>query len=139
MCYHPPDLPRCCQSPFLLSHQPLLLLILLLRLLMFLPLFFACDETAVMADKNVLSSSEDTQFDDSEAPNTTSPNAFSIILHPLYPDILRFMPIYPYTYTSAHPHSKSPHPYTFPYTFIHALRSCIYQRTPYTLTPLIHP
>jgi hypothetical protein len=67
---------------FSLPAPPRILLLLLLRLLPFLLLYLACDETAVMADINVLSSSEDTQFDDSEALYTTIPHLIPYLLFP---------------------------------------------------------
>jgi hypothetical protein len=60
-------------SHCILPDHLMILYLLLLLLLLFL-LHLAYDETAVMADKNVLSSNEDTQFDDSEAPYLILPN-----------------------------------------------------------------
>ena len=74
----------------------LMILYLLPLLLLLLLLHLAYDETAVMADKNVLSSNEDTQFDDSEAPYLILPHFTLPYLTQLYPTLPNLTLLYPH-------------------------------------------
>jgi hypothetical protein len=126
---------RSLPSPVFSSYLLLPFLLPLLRL-PFLLLYLACDETAVMADINVLSSSEDTQFDDSEAPHTTIPHLIPYLIP--FPHTLllihtdRFLesgseiPQFPMPLTSSstplHPTPISPFSCLFTHTSVHTLR-----------------
>jgi hypothetical protein len=86
------SLPPALAPPPSTMSPPLFLLLLFL-------LYLACEETAVMADKNVLSSNEDKQFDDSEAPYLILPH----FTFPILPYLTLLYPTLPYP-TLLYPH-----------------------------------